>query len=62
MTVETLLNVSDVARILKCSRRTVAEFAATRKLRSCKIGYLRRYRLEDVEAFIEAGMEGQSHD
>lgn len=53
-----LLDVDDVAKALKCSPRSVAEWTASGALASVKLGRLRRYRPEDVEAFVRRNLKG----
>ena len=47
-----LMAVKDVAYALQCSPRSVAAWTASGELASVKLGRLRRYRPDDVEAFI----------
>jgi excisionase family DNA binding protein len=58
----TLLQVGYVARIPNISRRTVAQLAEDGALRSVKIGRLRRYRREDLEAFVNERVSGGTED
>lgn len=53
-----LMDVHGVAVYLKCSPRTVAQLAATGELRSIKIARLRRYRVEDLLAFVAKNLSG----
>ena len=54
----TLWTVKDIARILRCSERTVAALTASGELASLRIARLRRYRPEDVQAFIHRNLAG----
>lgn len=53
-----LLTVKEVAKVLRCSPRSVAAWTASGELASVKLGRLRRYRPEDVEAFIRRSLSG----
>jgi len=53
-----LLTVDEVAKALQCSPRAVAEWTASGELVSVKLGHLRRYRPEDVEAFVQGHVQG----
>ena len=57
-----LLNVKEVAEALQCSPRAVAAWTASGELVSVKLGRLRRYRPEDVEAFIQRNLSTSSPD
>jgi len=54
-----LLTVDDVARLLKCSTRTVHKFKEKGILKFMKIGGLLRFRKEDVNAFILQHIENE---
>ncbi len=51
-----LMNVKEVAHALQCSPRAIAAWTASGELVSVKLGRLRRYRPEDVEAFIQSNL------
>lgn len=53
-----LWTAKDVARVFQCSPRAVAAWTASGDLASVKLGRLRRYRPEDVEAFIRSSLSG----
>ena len=53
-----LLNVKEVAKALQCSPRSVAAWTASGELASVKLARLRRYRAEDVEAFVRRNLSG----
>ncbi len=57
-----LLTVDEVAEALQCSPRAVAAWTASGELASVKLGRLRRYRPEDVEAFIRLRVEGRPEE
>jgi excisionase family DNA binding protein len=49
-----LLNVGEVAEILRVSRASVYAMAAARALPSLKVGALLRFDREDVQRWIES--------
>jgi len=48
-----LLSISDVAKLFSVSRRTIVNWAKAGRLRNFKLGHNVRFRVEDVDAFIE---------
>ena len=57
-----LLNIKEVAKALQCSPRVIAAWTASGELVSVKLGRLRRYRPEDVGAFIQRNLSASSPD
>ena len=47
-----LMTTHDVANKLNVSERTIKRLVRSKKIRSVKVGNLRRFRPEDVEMFI----------
>lgn len=57
----TLLNVSEVADLLRISKRTVWTMVHEyQTLRFVKVGRVYRFRLEDVEACLKSHSSGQN--
>ena len=52
-----LMTTHDVANKLNVSERTVKRLIRSKKIRSIKVGNLRRFRPVDVEAFIKGGAD-----
>lgn len=55
-----LLNLSEVAQILRVSRITVYRFVARRLLSVYKIGRRMRFRKEDVNSFMSRNRYGST--
>jgi excisionase family DNA binding protein len=50
---DTILNLEDVAKMLKVSERTVQREVTAGKLKAFKVGRSLRFRLGEVEKYIE---------
>lgn len=53
---EPLLTTSEVARILRCSDKTIWRLIASGKLKAVKTGRCYRFRRHDVSEFIKRGL------
>ena len=53
MEIEKLLDTKEVAEWLKVSERQVTKMAAAHQIAAIKIGSIWRFRLQDVETFIQ---------
>jgi excisionase family DNA binding protein len=53
-----VVSAREAARMLSISTRTLSELTSTGEMPSLKIARRRLYRVADIEAFIEARVEG----
>ena len=62
MTTDEILEVKDVAQILKVSTRTVIRLAERDELTAFKVGDLWRFRRSDVDDYIEQQIQRRKKD
>jgi excisionase family DNA binding protein len=62
MTADEILEVKDVAQILKVSTRTVIRLAERGELTAFKVGDLWRFRRSDVNDYIERQIQRRKKD
>lgn len=62
MTADEILEVKDVAQILKVSTRTVIRLAERGELTAFKVGDLWRFRRSDVDDYIEQQIQRRKKD
>ena len=53
-----ILNLKEASDYLSLSKSKLSELALQKKIRSYKIGKCRRFNVNDLNAFLEAHMEG----
>ncbi len=56
--IESMLTLSEVARLLQVSQRTVYRLAQDGRIPAFKVGQAWRFRLADIEAWIDAQVQG----
>ena len=53
-----ILNLHEASQYLSISKSKLSELALQKKIRSYKIGKCRRFRINDLEDFLESHAEG----